>query len=206
MKTRTHMSLVVALLAALLAALGTAVISTAQDDASQPSARDHVKDKYKSLRRAQQSEDKLPDGVRARFGAANASGPKVDEKSARRFAKIGRDEVFVARGAGSVCSINVNDAGWAGGCTTDGRATRDEPQVSFDLVEAPDGNDYRVWGIAPDTIRELELILPGGGRMGVPLIDGAFSVTSDEPAAAVAWTTVDGVAGMQPALQPPTQG
>jgi len=52
-----------------------------------------------------------------------------------------------------------------------------------------------VWGIAPDTIRELTLVLACGGRLGVPIVDGAFSVTTDESPRALAWTAANGTAG-----------
>jgi len=126
MRTPTQFPLVVALVAALLAALATAVVSTAQDEPTRPQTRDAVRDKFEGLRRAQQARDRLPDGVLARFGPANEAGPRVDASTTRRLVQVNSGEVLIARGPGAVCSINVGAAGWSGGCTSDGRAARDE--------------------------------------------------------------------------------
>jgi hypothetical protein len=211
MRGLRRLPLVAAISAAALSAGATAALSLAQqDDSNAPvvieASSGGDTDGFAALDRAQNADDRLPAGVLARFGPDNSTGPNVDQSTARKVASVEKTDIYIAEGTSSFCTINVrDDGGWSGGCTAKTRADSGQPQATFDLVDSADGNDYRVWGVAPSDVKSAALVLKNGTRVPGPIEDGAFSVTTDDAGTAFMWTDAQDIEHSQQVVLPPTQ-
>jgi len=204
-----RLALFAAIAAAGLSAGGTAALSLAQNSDQPPASKvapaTSTSMGFAALARAQRADDRLPTGVLARFGTDNPTGPQVDPSTARKVGHVADADLYVAEGPSSFCTLSVDAAGWSGGCTSKARAASGEPQVSFGLVESPDGDDYRVWGVAPDAVASAAIVTKGGARVPVPIQDGAFDVTTDDPGTSFVWTDAQGIEHAQPVVLPPAR-
>lgn len=205
MRHRNRLSLVAAVCAAIVAALATSVIGIAQSGPEPTATSAAGANSYPALERAQTTNDRLPDGILRQFGPDNARGPQIDPASSRKVGKVDRSDIYVATGAESFCTVSTDAGGWSGGCTSLARSASGEPQPTFDFVESADGNDHRVWGVAPAGVKSAAIVMSSGKRVDVPVVAGAFDVTTDEAGNAFTWSDADGVEHTQSIPTPPKQ-
>lgn len=200
---RRKFSLAAAIAAAALSAGGTAVVSLAQNDSAPAQRGDAPEAGFEALQRPQRTDDALPSGVLAKFGPENSNGPRVNPGTARKVARLATGDIYLAEGPDSLCTISASAAGWSGGCSSKANASNGEPQVGFGLVESADGNDYRTWGVAPDTVRSVAVELRDGTRVRGTLTNGAFDITTDDAGVAFIWTDAQRIAHSEAVVLPP---
>lgn len=155
-----------------------------------------------AFQRARKSSDILPtrmrDAIRASALELGKDADAVDFAHSRRLtSRVANKDATVYLIPGSsanaeACIVQVTEDGYTYGCGPQD-ARLDQSTLRAGLLSLGSSGEWRYWGLAPQNVRDVTLVLASGERLAASVQDDVFAVDTSERPARLEWTDSSGL-------------
>jgi len=186
-----NIRIISALLLTTAAAVVAVGVSSGNGAAQAQPQNRALDDRFGAFKRERNISDALPAAVVARFADPQAAGAlRLNAETSRLLSSQHGERIFLARGGGNACAVNVANDVWSMSCAPEAALANSKGGIVVAQVSAP--GEFRVYGALGDGSRDAAVQTNDGISVAAVVAGGAVNVAVAGVPTALTWTAFDG--------------